>query len=171
MSKNSDELYKLLWPPAVDFARLAAATGATVVPFSSVGGDDAFDIAMDPADILSHPVLAPLATAAVDTLMSEGRNPAEVVLPLTRLPGSGIPSPLPVANFGRVYFKFGEVVDMAGVDSRDKSACQEAGAVARARVEAGIEELLELREADPERGVLSRIQRRTVQAVSLASRL
>lgn len=171
VSKNRDEYYKLFWPPSVDFVRLAAATNATIVPFSAIGGDDAFDIAMDPADILSHPVLAPLATAAVDTLVSEGRNPSEVVMPLTLLPGSPIPSPLPVANFGRVYFKFGEPVDMAEVPSKDRAACRAAGAVARRRVEEGIAELLEVREGDPDRGVLRRMQRKAVQAVSLASQL
>lgn len=171
MSKNREDQYKLLWPPTADFARLAAATNAFVVPFSAVGGDDAFDIAMDTADILAHPVLAPLATAVVDNLVHEGRDPAELVMPLTRLPGSGVPSPLPVANFGRVYFKIGEAVDMGKINSRDKAACRAAAAVARARVEAGIVELLELRESDPERGVWGRVQRKTVEAVTLASRL
>eukprot|EP00892_Ulva_mutabilis_P006065 jgi/Ulvmu1/3830/UM018_0042.1 len=171
VSKNRAEQYKLLWPRTGDFARLAAATNATIVPFSAVGGDDAFDIAMDPADILAHPVLAPLATAAVDRLMREGRDPAEVVWPITRLPGSGMPSPLPVANFGRVYFKIGEPVDMAEVDKRDRAACRDAAATARSRVEAGIQELLEVREADPERGVWGRAQRRAMEAVNLASRL
>lgn len=41
--------------------RLAARFGAIIVPFAAVGGDDAYDIALEVDEVLENPVLGPLA--------------------------------------------------------------------------------------------------------------
>lgn len=38
-------------------------------------------------------------------------DPAEAALPLTRLPGLGLPTPVPVPNLQRLYFKICEPID------------------------------------------------------------
>lgn len=54
--KRRDEKYKLLWKERDGFARLAVEHGCTVVPFASVGVEDAWDIVVDRDDYLSTPL-------------------------------------------------------------------------------------------------------------------
>lgn len=107
MSKRKGEQNKVIWKEAVDFVRLAARTGAAIVPFGAVGADDAFDLFMDTDEILAHPVLGPLSRALYQPLTSGGATLDEAVMPITSIPGTPLPSPVPLANLGRVYFKFG----------------------------------------------------------------
>lgn len=107
MSKRKGEQHRVIWKEAVDFVRLAARTDAVIVPFGAVGADDAFDLFMDTDEILAHPVLGPLSRALYEPVTAEGTPLDEAVLPITNIPGTPLPSPLPLSNFGRVYFKFG----------------------------------------------------------------
>lgn len=45
--KRRGEEYQLLWKEEPDFVRMASKCQAIIVPFSAIGGDDAFDILMD----------------------------------------------------------------------------------------------------------------------------
>ena len=57
--------------------------------------------------MLASPVLGPIAREAVRRLDPADR-PEDVVPPITTLPGLGplrIPSPVPVPNFARLYFR------------------------------------------------------------------
>ena len=38
-------------------------------------------------------------------------KPSEAMLPLTKLPGLGLPTPIPVPNLQRLYFKFCTPID------------------------------------------------------------
>ena len=42
--KKKGEEYQLFWPEKAEFVRLAVRHGATIVPFSAVGCDDAFEV-------------------------------------------------------------------------------------------------------------------------------
>ena len=57
--------------------------------------------------MLASPVLGPLAREAVRRL-EPGSRPEDVVPPIATLPGLGrlrIPSPVPIPNFSRLYFR------------------------------------------------------------------
>ena len=49
--KMRGEKYKLLWPQAPEFVRLAARFGAIIVPFSAIGAEDVIEIAMDSREL------------------------------------------------------------------------------------------------------------------------
>ena len=38
---------RIFWPEEPDLVRLAARLNATIVPFSGIGGDESFSIALD----------------------------------------------------------------------------------------------------------------------------
>lgn len=54
--KTRAEKYKLLWKERYGFARLAVEHGCTIVPFASVGVDEAYDILADRDDYLATPL-------------------------------------------------------------------------------------------------------------------
>jgi len=85
--KRRGEAHRLLWKEDLDFVRLAAKTNAVIVPFAAVGADDAFDLYMDTSEILSNPVLGPLATG-ISRRLSQGLDPDEAIFPITRIPGT-----------------------------------------------------------------------------------
>ena len=60
MNKASDSNYTLLWSDAPDFVRLAASCRAVIVPFAAVGADDAYDVALEPRQLLEMPVIGDL---------------------------------------------------------------------------------------------------------------
>jgi hypothetical protein len=121
--KKRGEEYQLFWKDSPDFVRLAAKTDAIIVPFAAVGADDAYDIILDSDEILDSPVLGPLVRGLLQRV-DPSLDPKESVLPLTRLPGLGLPALFPVPNLQRLYFKFMEPVDTAGLDAGDREAVQ-----------------------------------------------
>jgi hypothetical protein len=157
VTKRRGEAHRLLWKEDVDFVRLAARCRAVIVPFAAVGADDAFDLWMDTDEILRHPLLGPLASAFSYSFNSAEMLPSETVMPITTIPGTPLPSPFPLSNLGRVYFKFGTAIDTVTLDTADASACTRMYAECKRSVEAEIAELLAIRERDPIRGGFSRL--------------
>ena len=137
--------------------RLAARCNAVIVPFAAVGADDAFDLFMDTDEILAHPLLGPLTSTFVRSVTGADTNLAEAVMPITKVPGTPLPSPIPLSNLGRVYFKFAEPFDTAELNVKDAPACAAAYGECKARVEAQIAQLLEIRERDPRRSGWARL--------------
>ena len=148
VNKRKGEKHTLLWGDRLGFARLAVGHGCTIVPFASIGPDDAFDILLDAGDALSSPFGPGLRNRA-------GRK-AEIIAPLVR--GVG-PTPLP--RLERLYYHFGEPIPTAhlGGDQGDIEAARAVRDATRSAVEAGIETLLRLRESDPLRSTASRVLR------------
>lgn len=149
-----------MWRESPDFVRLAARVGATIVPFAAVGADDAYDTMMETQQLIEHPVLGPLLTAALGRA-DPSLTPAESLLPLTRLPLLGLPSPIPLPNLQRIYFKFSPAIDTlqhAGVD-KDPEAAQRLYDGIKAQVEGGMAELLAYRATDPNQHVGQRLGR------------
>jgi hypothetical protein len=58
--------------------------------------------------------------------LAPGLDPREALLPITRLPGTSIPSLIPLPNLQRLYFKILEPIDTValGVDAKDGAAWQ-----------------------------------------------
>lgn len=89
--KRRSERYTLQWGPQPEFVRMAARLDALVVPFSLVGADDAFDVLLDPEEVLALPLLGSFLKGVYE---QNNLSTATDVYPLTRLPGTPLPRSL-----------------------------------------------------------------------------
>ncbi|CAI5958244.1 unnamed protein product [Closterium sp. NIES-65] len=67
VGKRKNEKYKLFWRDTTDFVRIAVRCGATIVPFSTIGVEDAFDVLMDPDQ--TPPTLCALPCAVAPPIL------------------------------------------------------------------------------------------------------
>eukprot|EP00850_Spirogloea_muscicola_P014598 SM000106S13946 [mRNA] locus=s106:105862:111881:+ [translate_table: standard] len=147
VAKRKGQKYKLLWKEQTDFVRLAMRFGCTIVPFAALGVEDAFDILMDPEEIMATPlgnIIRPVLQAAGLT--------EEVLLPLTSTVGL-LPRP------ERLYFHFGEPIRtdrFSRATLADREACSQLYQTVRQSVEDGIRLLQSKRDKDPLRDLFSR---------------
>ena len=61
---------QLFWPAEADVVRLAARVNATIVPFSGIGGDDSFTMALDTDELLRTPAVGDFFRARIEQLPS-----------------------------------------------------------------------------------------------------
>ncbi len=132
--KRRGEKYKLLWKERLGFAKLAIEHGCTVVPFASIGVEDAYDILVDRDDYLSTPLGH---VARWLGLREDAMAPLAV--------GIG---PTPIPRPARMYFKIlppiatkhygGAAADAdAALDLRDRTHDAIEGGIAELRDEQG----------------------------------
>lgn len=152
--KRKGERYKLLWKNRTGFARMAIQHRYPIVPFASVGVEDAYDILMDGADIMQSP-LGQLLTRS--GFAKEYLRDGDVIPPLAR--GLG-PTLLPRPE--RFYFGFAKPIDTGVYDGRhdDEEAVYDLRDRVRDAVRDQITMLLEHRKADNESGFVRRILNR-----------
>ena len=136
VAKRRGEKYKLVWKERLGFARMAIENGCTIVPFSAVGLEDAYDIVMDADELLATPLGA---------LFRRFGLREDALLPVVK--GIG-PTPLPRPQ--RLYFRLGPAVPTAGLEA-DEASCRELRDRVKAEVERGIELMLVEQAADPDR--------------------
>lgn len=143
VAKRKGERYQLIWKNRLGFARLAIAHGCTIVPFSAVGVDDAFDILVDGDDVLATPLGRVLRRLGV-------REEALMPIPLGFRPE-------------RLYFRFGRPISTRRFRGQadDEARCRELRDQVQAAVADGIRFLLAERERDPDRALGARLRRRT----------
>ena len=144
VAKRKGERYKLVWNNRMGFARLAIQYGYPIIPFASVGADDAVDIVVD-AD---NPLLAP------ERLLIEKILGSPDSWPLWR--GIG---PTPIPRPERQYYWFGEQIQTTSVRSRhnDDTTVREVRDSTKTAVEYGIQFLLNEREHDKNRSLIGRL--------------
>ena len=145
VAKRKGEKYELQWKDRLGFVRLAAEAGCPIVPFGAVGGDDAYDVAID-AD---NPLYAPLRALLGRLGMRD-----DFLWPIsTGLGPTALPKPQ------RLYFSFAEAVDAAGLGGRanDETSLRPVRDRVRDAVEGEIDRLLEERERDPDRDLVKRL--------------
>ncbi|MBV8350280.1 MAG: acyltransferase family protein [Mycolicibacterium sp.] len=144
VGKHKGERYKLVWKTRMGFARLAIEYGYPIVPFASVGSEEALDIVAD-AD---SPLLAPMRPIFEKVWGS----PDE--WPIVR--GVG---PTPIPRPERQYHWFGEPIHTTGVKGReaDEAVVRGVRDATKAAVEKGIGFLLVERINDPNRSVIKRL--------------
>lgn len=157
--KNRGEEYRLVWKQRTGFARMAMRHGYDILPFASVGPDDAYTIRYDPNDFRDSWLGRTLDKAGV---MKKYLRNGEAFMPLaTGIGWSAIPRP------EKFYFGFGAPISTA--DLVDRADDREAQWAVRERVAGAIyglmEELFRLREQDPDwvwwrRQLIDRDQRR-----------
>ncbi|GBG84868.1 hypothetical protein CBR_g39243 [Chara braunii] len=158
--KLKGEKYKLLWKEKTDFVRLAAKFGAIIVPFSSVGGDDAYKLVFDRDDILSSP-LRPL----IDAFVERNGLRYEDVHPITAIPGTNIPSLVPIPSLERIYYHFSEPIDTSQFKSlvHDPEECHRIYLRVKRSIEDGIEYLQKVRGDDKERELGLRLRNKLLR--------
>lgn len=151
VAKRKGEAYKLLWKQRLGFTRMAIEHGYPILPFASVGPEDAFDILVDGDEILESPVGRFLQRAGMDEkLLRDGG----VMVPIARGLGlTALPRP------ERFYFKIGEPIDTRAYKGRenDEDALWELRNKTAIAVNTAIEELMAEREKDDKAGLLPRL--------------
>ena len=155
VNRRRGEAYRLIWKQRVGFARMAIRHGVPIVPFTSVGVDDMFDVVVDVDDVL--------ASRAGDLLRRLG---------VTDQPwfrgGDAIPSlsrgrgPLGLPRIERQYFRFAEPIDTTRFAGRDEDdeACWELRKEVAREIETGVGLLMRLRDEDADRYPVQRLLRR-----------
>lgn len=143
--KNKGEAYKLKWENRAGFAKLAIANQCTIVPFSAVGAEECYELVWDSNEIMASPL---------GMMLKHFGAREDMIIPLVK--GVGL-TPLPKPQ--RFYYKFGDPIptDVYKGLVDDDAAVQELKMIVQTDVENGIQELLEIREKDPNRNLFHRM--------------
>ncbi len=143
--KRKGEQHTLRWKNRTGFARMAIQNNCTIVPFSTVGADDCFDILYDNSELSQ--------TRIGKALLKVTGVKAEEFPPL--LKGVG-PTLIPKPQ--KMYFKFHPPIDAAafGHKNMDKAAL-DLRMVVQSTVQKGIDELLVRRHTDPDSVLKTRL--------------
>jgi len=142
VAKRKGERYQLIWKKRLGFAKMAIEGRYPIVPFASLGIEDALDIVLD----TDNPLMAPLRKICEKLLNVEP-------LPIVR--GIGL---TPVPRPERLYFWFGEPIstlEYGGV--ADEYNARELRSRTAASIEGGLDFLFDEREKDPDRSLLKRL--------------
>lgn len=136
--KRKHEAYKLIWKQRTGFARLAIKYGYEIVPFASVGADDAYTIHFDANDFMASPFGKLMGNSSIAGSLLRG---GDVIPPIA----SGI-GPLP--RRVRLYFSFGRPIptqEFAGCED-DAEVLMALRGKAERSIQRQIAKLLKLRE-------------------------
>lgn len=146
VSKSKGERYQLHWQRRLGFARLAVEFGCTIVPFSMVGADDAWDIVMDADQILESPL--------GDYLRRKNIRRDQILPWVAGVGGTIVPRP------GRLYFNIGTPIRTEHLKGQhgDTNVVLGIRDQAQQAVEEGIAFLRSEREQDPGRTLWGRIR-------------
>jgi 1-acyl-sn-glycerol-3-phosphate acyltransferase len=142
VAKRKGERYQLIWKNRLGFAVMAIEGRYPIVPFASLGIEDALDIVID----TDNPLMAPARKLAEKLLNVEP-------LPIVR--GIGL---TPIPRPERLYFWFGEPIstlEYRGVAGDDNA--RDLRARTAASIEDGLDFLFDEREKDSDRSLLKRL--------------
>lgn len=147
--KNKGEAYQLQWGNRTGFVKMAMEHQCTIVPFSAVGAEECYELVWDSHDILASPL---------GILLKQFGLRKDMVIPLVK--GVGL-TPLPRPQ--RFYYKFGNPISTIEYKGKqdDQDAVLELKNLVQQRVEVGIQDLLEIRDNDPNRNLFNRILSKT----------
>lgn len=148
--KLKGEKYKLTWKKRTGFARMAISFGYDIIPVTSIGGDDAYDIHFDAKDIMNSPAGKLLKSSG---LAKKYFKDGEEIPPIAT--GIGITSiPKPV----RLYVKFGDRISTAAYQGQenDETVLWKIRNQVEDAMNDQFDELLEKRKADKNKSPLRR---------------
>lgn len=153
--KRKGEQHRLRWKNRTGFAQMAIENKCTVVPFSTVGADDCFDIVLDNQEINQNPIGR--------YLIKLSKLKAEEFPPL--LKGLG-PTLIPKPQ--KIYFRFHQPIEAKKFSTGN---LEKDGLALRSQVEktvqTGIDDLLLMRECDEEAPIQSRLKKRASETLTL----
>ncbi len=149
VARKKGEAHKLTWKTRTGFARMAMAHGYPIVPLAQVGGDDAYTIIADSNDLAESAIGKFLfRNSKVLNYMFKDKDH---VWPLAKGLGiTGLPKPV------KLYFSFGAAIDTTpwkGKEDNDEAAWELREAVESCLNEQ-IDDLVEFKEKDPDKGLL-----------------
>jgi hypothetical protein len=124
-----------------DFVRAAAKFGGTIVPFSSIGAAESAFFAGDFVEENSISLIQTLLQTAAGPRAPTNAcydSSARIKFPLV------VPKPLPC----RHYFLFHKPVDLAGINHKDREACERIYKNIKQTIQGGCRELLRAKEKD-----------------------
>jgi 1-acyl-sn-glycerol-3-phosphate acyltransferase len=142
VAKRKGEKYQLIWENRMGFARLAVKHGYPVVPFATVGAEDALDVVVDTDNRFLAPARA----------LFERLSGSPDLFPIVR--GIG---PTPIPRPERQYYWFGEPIETAGVAAGDVRAITHIRDETKSAIEGGIDFLLGEQARDPYRSLRGRL--------------
>jgi 1-acyl-sn-glycerol-3-phosphate acyltransferase len=149
--KQKGEKYKLTWKNRLGFAKMAIEHGYDIVPITSIGGDDAYDIHFDSKDIMKSPAGAFLK---ITGLAKKYFKNGEEIPPIAS--GIGITSlPKPV----KLYIKYGKRISTTAYNGQedDEKSLWEVRTKVEDAMNKQFEELFELRKADKDKGPIRKL--------------
>ncbi len=152
--RRKGEAYQLIWKERIGFARMAIEHGVPIVPFSSVGPDDMFEILVDANDIMGSPVGTLLERLGIT--QKPWFRGGELIPSISR--GQG---PAGLLRPERQYFHFGAPIDTARFEGlhEDRAACLDLRKEAEREIELGVGALMAKRDRDPDRYPVQRLLR------------
>ncbi|CAI5457969.1 unnamed protein product [Closterium sp. Yama58-4] len=144
--RKRGEEYKLFWPHRAEFVRMAVKFGAVIIPFASVGVDDAYNFVLDADELPNVPVYGEQIKQFMDYVPKVRED--EIAGPAVERFLAPVVLP---KKINRLYIKFGAPIRTAGMREvlTDQQAAAALYAHVKGEVEAGIEYLLRKREEDP----------------------
>jgi 1-acyl-sn-glycerol-3-phosphate acyltransferase len=142
VAKRKGEKYQLFWENRMGFARLAVKHGYPIVPFATVGAEDALDVVVDSDSRVMEPARR----------LFEKISGSPDLLPIVR--GIG---PTPIPRPERQYYWFGEPIDTSASATTDDRAVGDLRDRTKSAIESGIAFLLEEQRTDPQRSVRQRL--------------
>lgn len=146
--KRQGEQHTLRWKNRTGFARMAIEHNCTIIPFSTVGADDCFDILYDNAR-LSETKLGQFL------VKTTGFKPEELPPLIKGIGPTLIPKPK------KMYFQFHEPIDVSEFQPKSGQDMEQAAWLLRKVVESivqdGIDDLLEYRSVDPQHSFKARM--------------
>ncbi|BDS13700.1 lysophospholipid acyltransferase family protein [Aureispira anguillae] len=143
--KNKGEAYKLKWNNRTGFVKMAIEHQCTIVPFSAVGAEECYELVWDSKEILSSPL---------GLLLKQFGARKDMIIPIVK--GVGL-TPLPKPQ--RFYYKFSKPIATTKYKgmAQDEETIQGLKAIVRQNIEEGIDDLLEIRDKDPNKTLFKRI--------------
>ncbi|OBB61514.1 hypothetical protein A5757_06695 [Mycobacterium sp. 852013-51886_SCH5428379] len=142
VAKRKGEKYQLFWENRMGFARLAVKHGYPIVPFATVGAEDALDVVVNSDSRFMEPARR----------LFEKVSGSPDLLPLVR--GIG---PTPIPRPERQYYWFGEPIDTSAPATTDDRAVGDLRDRTKSEIESGIAFLLEEQRTDAQRSVRQRL--------------
>lgn len=151
--RRKGEAYQLIWKKRTGFARMAMEHGYDIIPFASLGPDEAFDILADANDVQASQAWRWLNKALPLDAMTRG---GEGIPPLVK--GVG-PTLMPRPQ--RQYFAFGQRIETSGLVDKleDEASVWALREQVAESIEEQVERLKAYREEDRSSG-WSRLRRR-----------
>jgi 1-acyl-sn-glycerol-3-phosphate acyltransferase len=144
--KKKGEAYQLIWRNHIGFAKLAIQYGCPIVPLSSVGPEECYDIVWDADDYLKSPL---------GSMINKLGIRKDLLVPFVK--GFG-PTLLPKPQ--RFYFKFGNPIPTDFYQRKDSiNNASELRDAVKSALEKDIEYLQNERKKDPKHSFFKRLWR------------
>ncbi|KAK9678110.1 hypothetical protein RND81_11G188600 [Saponaria officinalis] len=157
------EEYQLFWPERSEFVRMAARFGAKIVPFGVVGEGDIAKVVVDYNDLQRIPYFKEkMEELTSEAVKLKTDSSGEVANQQAHFPGI-----LPQVP-GRLYYLFGKPIETKEREHelKDRQKAQEVYMEVKSEVEKCLAYLLEKRETDPYRTIMSRLLYLSIHGLS-----